>query len=197
MVTRYTPQRIELNYKLIPFIPDYIPAVGDIDAFIKVPRPDGIEDKIGLTVLDEPCTEQSDPAVLHLQLRSHSRSAGAAARQAVVKRIEDAERNSKSIDKWIDDMNQLHRSKHLPAVQLNRAMPDIDSLMQQWPSQVEDKLNELQLNLSELDCNLPHLVDVVCNLLDIPTREDARLEALHTLFTLFLEVRNVESRNFS
>ncbi|KMQ89006.1 intraflagellar transport protein 46-like protein [Lasius niger] len=193
----YTPQRIELNYKLIPFIPDYIPAVGDIDAFIKVPRPDGIEDKIGLTVLDEPCTEQSDPAVLHLQLRSHSRSAGAAARQAVVKRIEDAERNGKSIDKWIDDMNQLHRSKHLPAVQLNRAMPDIDSLMQQWPSQVEDKLNELQLNLSELDCNLPHLVDVVCNLLDIPTREDARLEALHTLFTLFLEVRNVESRNFS
>ncbi|XP_029173793.1 intraflagellar transport protein 46 homolog [Nylanderia fulva] len=196
-IIRYTPQRIELNYKLIPFIPDYIPAVGDIDAFIKVPRPDGIEDKIGLTVLDEPCTEQSDPAVLHLQLRSHSKSAGAAARQAVVKRIEDAERNVKSIDKWIDDMNQLHRSKHLPAVHLNRAMPDIDNLMQQWPPQVEDKLNELQLDLSKLDCDLPHLIDVVCNLLDIPTREDARLEALHILFTLFLEVRNVESRNFS
>lgn len=197
LVIRYTPQRIELNYKLIPFIPDYIPAVGDIDAFIKVPRPDGIEDKIGLTVLDEPCTEQSDPAVLHLQLRSHSRSAGAAARQAVVKRVEDAERNGKSIDKWINDMNQLHRSKHPPAVQLNRAMPDIDGLMQQWPLQVEDKLNELQLDLSELDCNLPQLVDVVCNLLDIPTRENARLEALHILFMLFLEVRNVESRNFN
>lgn len=196
-IMRYTPQRIELNYKLIPFIPDYIPAVGDIDAFIKVPRPDGIEDKIGLTVLDEPCTEQSDPAVLHLQLRSHSRSAGAAARQAVVKRVEDAERNGKSIDKWINDMNQLHRSKHPPAVQLNRAMPDIDGLMQQWPLQVEDKLNELQLDLSELDCNLPQLVDVVCNLLDIPTRENARLEALHILFMLFLEVRNVESRNFN
>lgn len=194
---RYTPQRIELNYKLIPFIPDYIPAVGDIDAFIKVPRPDGVEDKIGLTVLDEPCTDQSDPAVLHLQLRNHSRSAGAAARQAVIKRIEDAERNSKSIDKWIDDMNQLHRSKHLPGVQLNRAMPDIDGLMQQWPPQVEDKLNELQLDLSELDCDLPQLVDVVCNLLDIPTRENTRLEALHTLFTLYLEIRNVESQNFS
>ncbi len=24
-----------------PFIPDFIPAVGDIDAFIRVPRPDG------------------------------------------------------------------------------------------------------------------------------------------------------------
>lgn len=196
-IIRYTPQRTELNYKLIPFIPDYIPAVGDIDAFIKVPRPDGVEDKIGLTVLDEPCTNQSDPAVLHLQLRNHSRSAGAAARQAVIKRIEDAERNSKSIDKWIDDMNQLHRSKHLPGVHLNHAMPDIDGLMQQWPLQMEDKLSELQLDLSELDCDLPQLIDVVCNLLDIPTREDARLEALHTLFTLYLEIRNVESRNFS
>ncbi|KAL0110499.1 hypothetical protein PUN28_013838 [Cardiocondyla obscurior] len=196
-IIRYTPQKIELNYKLIPFIPDYIPAVGDIDAFIKVPRPDGVEDKIGLTVLDEPCTDQSDPAVLHLQLRNHSRSAGAAVRQAVVKRIEDAERNSKSIDKWIDDMNQLHRSKHPPGVQLNRAMPDIDGLMQQWPPQVEDKLNELQLDLSKLDCDLPQLVDVVCNLLDIPTRKDTQLEALHTLFTLYLEIRNVESQNFS
>ncbi|XP_011876485.1 PREDICTED: intraflagellar transport protein 46 homolog [Vollenhovia emeryi] len=195
-IIRYTPQRLELNYKLIPFVPDYIPAVGDIDAFIKVPRPDGVEDKIGLTVLDEPCTDQSDPAVLHLQLRNHSRSAGAAARQAVVKRIEDAERNGKSIDKWIDDMNQLHRSKHPPGVQLSRAMPDIDGLMQQWPAQVEDRLNELQLDLSELDCDLPQLIDVACNLLDIPTRE-SRLEALHTLFTLYLEIRNVDSHNFS
>ncbi|XP_011144440.1 intraflagellar transport protein 46 homolog [Harpegnathos saltator] len=194
-ITRYTPQKIERNYKLIPFIPDYIPAVGDIDAFIKVARPDGVEDKIGLTVLDEPCTDQSDPAVLHLQLRSHSRSAGAA-RQTVIKRIEDAERNGKSIDKWIDDMNQLHRSKHPPAVQMNRAMPDIDSLMQQWPAQVEDKFNEMQMDLSNLDCDLPQLVDIICNLLDVPARDGARLEALHTLFTLFLEVRNVESQNF-
>ncbi|XP_012538376.1 intraflagellar transport protein 46 homolog [Monomorium pharaonis] len=196
-ILRYTPQKIELNYKLIPFIPDYIPAVGDIDAFIKVPRPDGVEDKVGLTVLDEPCTNQSDPAVLHLQLRNHSRSAGAAARQAVVKRIEDAERNGKSIDKWIDDMNQLHRSKHLPGVHINCTMPDIDGLMQQWPPQVEDKLNELQVDLAELDCDLPQLVDVVCNLLDIPTQENTRLEALYTLFTLYLEIRNVESQNFS
>ena len=29
-------QNIELEYRLLPFIPDFIPAVGDIDAFIKV-----------------------------------------------------------------------------------------------------------------------------------------------------------------
>lgn len=33
---RYTPQNIDLDTKLRPFIPEFIPAVGDIDAFIKV-----------------------------------------------------------------------------------------------------------------------------------------------------------------
>ena len=35
-IRRYTPQNMELDLKLKPFIPDYIPAIGDIDAFIKV-----------------------------------------------------------------------------------------------------------------------------------------------------------------
>lgn len=194
-LNRYTLQKIDLNYKLIPFIPDYIPAVGDIDAFIKIPRPDGVEDKIGLTVLDEPCTDQSDPAVLHLQLRSHLRSAGAA-RHTVVKRIEDAEKNVKSIDKWIDDINQLHRSKHPLAVHLTQPMPDIDTLLQQWPADVEEMLNEMEMDFTQLDCELPRLVDVICNLLDIPAEEGTRLESLYTLFTLFLEVRNARAQKY-
>lgn len=36
MSPRYTPQMIDLDHKLKPFIPDFIPAVGDIDAFLKV-----------------------------------------------------------------------------------------------------------------------------------------------------------------
>ena len=40
-IVRYTPQTIELETRFKPFIPDYVPAVGDIDAFIKVRRPDG------------------------------------------------------------------------------------------------------------------------------------------------------------
>ena len=35
-ITKHSPQTIILDYKLKPFIPDYIPAVGDIDAFLKV-----------------------------------------------------------------------------------------------------------------------------------------------------------------
>lgn len=35
---RYSSQMIDLEHKLKPFIPDFIPAVGDIDAFLKVLR---------------------------------------------------------------------------------------------------------------------------------------------------------------
>ena len=37
---RYTPQQIELEYRLKPFIPEFIPAIGDLDAFLKVERPE-------------------------------------------------------------------------------------------------------------------------------------------------------------
>ncbi|XP_043281528.1 intraflagellar transport protein 46 homolog isoform X2 [Venturia canescens] len=194
-ITRYTPQKIEPTYKLIPFIPDFIPAVGDIDAFIKVPRPDGVADKVGLAVLDEPCANQSDPAVLHLQLRSQSKSADPR-KQTLIKRVENAEKHPKALDKWIEDMGQLHRSKNLPTVNLTKPMPDIDGLMQEWPPEIEEKLTETRLDLAKLDCSLAELVDIVCNLFDIPVHGDSRIESLHTLFTLFLEVREMKGRKY-
>ena len=40
VIMKYTPQTVELDHKFRPFIPDFIPAVGDIDAFIRSTRPD-------------------------------------------------------------------------------------------------------------------------------------------------------------
>jgi len=40
-ITRYKPVTIEIDTELKAFIPDYIPAVGEVDAFIKPSRPDG------------------------------------------------------------------------------------------------------------------------------------------------------------
>nr|XP_046236700.1 RPA-related protein RADX-like isoform X2 [Scatophagus argus] len=76
-ITRYSPQSIELEHSLKPFIPDFIPAVGDIDAFLKVPRPDGKADNLGLLVLDEPSVKQSDPTVMSLWLSEESKQHGA------------------------------------------------------------------------------------------------------------------------
>lgn len=73
LIERYQPQNIELEFKLKPFIPDYIPSIGDIDAFIKVPRPDNKPDNLGMTVVDEPSSNQSDPHVLDLFFRTLSK----------------------------------------------------------------------------------------------------------------------------
>lgn len=78
---RYVPQQLNLDYKFKPFVPEYLPAVGDIDAFLKVVPPettlsgkpfDLTKPHLGLVVLDEPAANQSDPALLHLRLRSAS-----------------------------------------------------------------------------------------------------------------------------
>lgn len=85
IIYRYVPQNLSLDFKFKPFIPDYIPAVGDIDAFLKVIPPtttisgepySSQDSELGLVVLDEPAANQSDPALLHLQLRASSVSIG-------------------------------------------------------------------------------------------------------------------------
>nr|CAD7409798.1 unnamed protein product [Timema poppensis] len=185
-VTQYTPQNMELEFKLRPFIPDFIPAVGDIDAFLKIPPPDDRPDQAGLQVLDEPCARQSDPHVLHLQLRAVAKQSSA--KTVVIKKVESAEKNPKAIDRWIKDISDLHRSKPPPTVHYTRSMPDIDGLMQEWPSDLEQQLREVGLPTDDLDCDLPSFVDIVCSLFDIPTYE-SRIQSLHVLFTLYSAVK--------
>nr|CAD7434217.1 unnamed protein product [Timema monikensis] len=209
-VEGYTPQNMELEFKLRPFIPDFIPAVGDIDAFLKIPPPDDRPDQAGLQVLDEPCARQSDPHVLHLQLRAVAKQSsaktvvstaflpahitaplcggGVGNCRPVIKKVESAEKNPKAIDRWIKDISDLHRSKPPPTVHYTRSMPDIDGLMQEWPSDLEQQLREVGLPTDDLDCDLPSFVDIVCNLFDIPTYE-SRIQSLHVLFTLYSAVK--------
>lgn len=41
-------------------------------------------------------------------------------------------------------------------------MPDIDSLMQEWPGEVEDLLKEINLPTAALELDLPSCVDIIC-----------------------------------
>ena len=50
-IKRNEPDRYPLDTKLKPFIPDYIPAIGEVDAFLKIPRPDKKEDNLGYFLL--------------------------------------------------------------------------------------------------------------------------------------------------
>ncbi|KAI6648460.1 Intraflagellar transport protein 46-like [Oopsacas minuta] len=185
-ISRYTPQIIDLEHKVKPFVPDYIPSVGDIDAFAKVPRPDGRQDTLGISVLDEPAANQSDPNVLDLQLRAISKQP--APRTLSVKTLSDVQNNPKGIDSWIDSISELHRNKPAQVVHMNKPMPDMESLMQTWPREFEQIVRNIKLPSSELDCDLEQYVDIVCALLDIPVQQN-RIHALHILFSLFLEFK--------
>ncbi|PAA50422.1 hypothetical protein BOX15_Mlig020277g2, partial [Macrostomum lignano] len=186
-IKRYTPQHIELDHRLKPFIPDFIPAVGDIDAFIKVPRPDSKPDQLGLRMLDEPCASQSDPTVLDLQLRAVGKLL--VSKKTQVSRVENAERNPHAIEKWISSISELHKHKQPPTVNYTKPMPDIEQLMSEWPPEIEELLKEVGLPTSDLECDLPAFCDIVCGLLDIPVYK-SRVQSLHVLFTLYSTFAN-------
>ena len=64
-----------------------------------MPRPDGKADHLGLAVMDEPASNQSDPTVLTLQLRAVTKSSGN--QPMLVRSVDTAEKNPKAISSWI------------------------------------------------------------------------------------------------
>lgn len=195
-ITRYTPQKIDIDYKLQPFIPDFIPAVGDIDAFLKVTSPAPLNeknkeftyfiDKLGLEILDEPSGQQSEPALLHMKLRSITttgpRTPGPPPSVA---------KSPKDILRWINEIQILHANQPAPHVIHNRTMPDIDSLMSEWPSEMEQALNGIGFPSASLDTSLISYIEIVCTLLDIPIKSKTQSDyiiALYTLFNLYLSI---------
>lgn len=185
-ITAYSPQNIDLDFKLKPFIPDFIPTVGDIDAFIKVPAPDGSDDGLGLLVLDEPSAKnQSDASLLGLRLRALTKEVPLDDDSNV--KIKTAAQ-SKDIEEWIDNIKKLHQETSGVPIQTQR-LPDIDRLMQEWDPEFEELLSGVQLPPPDLDCDLSEYVTIVCGLLDIPVH-GSKVASLHQLFTLYNEFRN-------
>ncbi|KAH8044939.1 hypothetical protein JL720_16883 [Aureococcus anophagefferens] len=131
-IGRYNAHEVELDSTLKCFIPDYIPAVGEMDAFIKVPRPDGGASGWGSRSWTSP-RRQSDATVLELQLRAVSKKQHG---DVAIRSIEHAAKNPLEIE-----LDQVHRGfaplKPPPQVNYRKAMPDIDKLMEEWPSEFE------------------------------------------------------------
>ncbi len=186
MIGRYTPQDVKLDTQLKPFIPDYIPAVGDIDSFIKVPHPEGKRDLLGLVLLDEPAAQQSDPTVLDMRLRLQSKHTNL--KPMTVRSIENAHKEPKKIQRWIENIQKVHREKPRPTVIYSQKMPDIEQLMQVWPPAFEDTLKSVPLPPAEIDLSTEDYARVACAILDIPVHGNV-VESLHVLFTLFSEFK--------
>ncbi|XP_046442845.1 intraflagellar transport protein 46 homolog isoform X2 [Daphnia pulex] len=188
-ITKYRPQILEMETKLKPFLPDFIPAVGDPDAFMKIDRPDEKVEFLGLTVIDEPSLSQSDPSVLDLRLRSIYKQSSA--KTAIARTVEEGNK-TKAIDKWIKDINELHRLKPLPTVTYFKPLPDIDALLQEWNSDIEEILCDDKFLQSDIHCDLLCYIDIACGFLDIPIYPGYRVHSLHLLLTLYSEMGRLQ-----
>ncbi|KAJ3269066.1 Intraflagellar transport protein 46 [Terramyces sp. JEL0728] len=205
-ITRYSPQDHDLNPELRPFVPEFIPAIGDIDAFIKIPRCDNEADLVGLALLDEPAATQTDPSVLDLHLRAITKATNVIPQ--AVRSIDSSllMNDTRPIDNWIKNIAELHNKKPLPSVTYTRRMPDIETLMQVWPQDFEEALSDaVTPNLTQntlpspdIDMPLKNYIELVALILDIPlfSQNDKKnqhskiIEAVHVIFTLYSEFKN-------
>lgn len=183
----FRPFVAELPTKLRPFIPDYIPAIGDLEPFVKIPRPDGRADGLGFYVVDEPAIPQSNPAVVLLELRATNVHGSTTA--TVVDSFEDAANRPEVIDRWIADLKKVHYKKALPTVNYQKPMPEIENLMQVWPQSFEDVLNsDIPFPPPHIDLDMDQYVRTLCAILDIPTYQSL-IDSLHVMFTLYEDFR--------
>ena len=140
-IGRFKPQSIELDSVFRPFVPDYIPAVGEVDAALKMPQPTGEDETLGIMDLDEPCLNPTDDKVLEMKYLQKIKTVSIESKKAMtVKTVDNAEKNHKEVTTWIKNVSELHKGRPAPTVNFTKTMPDYDVLMEQWPEGMERTL---------------------------------------------------------
>lgn len=78
-----------------------------------------------------------------------------------MKSLDRAHEHPKQLEEWVSSIEKLHQSRPTPTVHYSRPMPDIESLMQEWPPEVEDALRTLALPSAQLNCSLEEYVNII------------------------------------
>jgi intraflagellar transport protein 46 len=196
-IDAYEPIDLELDTPLKCFIPSYIPAIGQVDPMLKIPRPDGKYDGIGIARLDEVIeSEQSNSAVVELQLRNWSKTIRS---NDAVRSIKNAAANAHQIDVWIQSVQDIHDNE--PQVHSeNSDNATAKELLKPWPKELCNKLegtSELDIPSPDIDLNLLEYSRVLCSLIGIPTDEGSVMKSVNMMFEMFLELRGVGQTNSS
>jgi intraflagellar transport protein 46 len=190
-IGRYKPQKIDLEVPLRPFIPEFIPNVGEVDAFLKMPKPEGSPETLGIEVIDEPALNTADKAVLemkYIQLKQTTKIV-----EMKIHSIDNADKNSKEVMNWIKNVNDLNSSKPPASVNYTKFMPDFDKLMEEWPPAMERALKEIQFPGPDIDLSIEEYAKLIATMLDVPVHNlpdnKGIMEALHVIFTLYSDFK--------
>jgi len=165
--------------------------VGEVDACLKMPKPDGQKEDLGIAQLDEPALNCEDKTVLELkyvQSKNVVRSTPLS-----VDSIEHADKKPKEISRWINSMQELHKTRPPQTVSYSKQMPDFDQLMSEMSPEMEYALKDTQFPGADIDMHPNDYARIILAMLDIPvhklTNNRSLIESLHVLFTLFSEFR--------
>ncbi|EFO64806.1 IFT complex B protein, dyf-6 [Giardia lamblia P15] len=208
----FQPVELSLETIYVPFLPDYTPSIGDVDPFIKVPRPDNKVEALGLVVLDDPCINQSDPTVLGLQLKDTTKAVnldleidlGASGgdanndlhvRKDVLKMVPSADdpvkqviNTKQNVNSWIQKIDELH-DKIGRNAEYTYSLPIPDTIMNLWEPQFIELLEKVDLPTANIELSTEEYARLVCALLDIPVGESL-IESLHMLLINYMDVQD-------
>lgn len=188
LISKYQPPALEIAPHFKPFLPDLIPSIGAIDAFIKVPRPDGEQDPLGLTILDEPTIGCTNPQILKMQLRERFGVLGGNEGDGYIGSIREPYQNPKALASFLESYDEISRNRAAPNMTYSFKVPDIEELMQPWPDEMETALSSCPLPAADIDLTLEEYARVICALLDIPVKGNI-VESVHLLFTLYQQFK--------
>lgn len=179
----------ELKIPLKPFIPEFIPTVGEIEAFLKPSRPDSLNETLGLEKLDEPAFNTIKQSYLDLLFKEFYKGK-AKHYKTEIHSIKNPSQNKKAVQSWIRDVGNLNHKKHSAAVLFSRPMPEIDSLMQAPETDIEASFKKVLpfLKSHNLPMSTNQLARLSCSLMDIPVHSESSkslVESLNVLFTLY------------
>jgi len=108
--------------------------------------------------------------------------------------IENADKKPREVSRWIDSVQDLHKTRPPPTVNYTKNMPDIETLMQEWPPEMEAAFKATPFPGAEIDMDPAEYAKIVCAMSDIPVHKTQNnksvIESLHVLFTLFSEFRS-------
>ncbi|OHS92871.1 intraflagellar transport protein [Tritrichomonas foetus] len=187
LISKFQPEPVEITVHWKPFIPELVPAIGSIDAFIKVPRPDGEMDDLGLVIVDEPSISQSNPQILRMELREqYGVNSPANEGDGYIGFIEDPQKNRKALTSWLESIEEVHRNRPPPTFIYSSKMPELEQLMEPWPEEFEETLNSVPLPSADMDLSFEDYAKVICSLLEIPVHGNI-VESLHHLFSLYAQ----------